>query len=644
MSDIAESGTKPVKARLLSGRETIGLDGLALFDRVINLKFTRAHSESFIVRSDYEPVYRRNGSVFFKRCLQKPEISVSYEQVPGNTVMKCEINVANLFIDPSLDSLTQKESKINSQTHLEENGNPVREIVLQMGYINQFPDWSKEGMADTDEKLTQFFNLDNHVFNNNPRAGTAVELRLKVLDTTSKGAPPDKVTTFNCVVGSLYPCLTWEHADGDLLPAYGDIEFPSQDMSPVERALYALVTRRFPSPALSYSFSEAGGEKALLITAPYVKSDNTIVYPNASPKNPERLVLAPDGCMTRDQADLFGVKCLVSEKLREAIGDATDTYLSAYMTEAVVSYARAMPLVAQQRLLSGQLRQIQRAYPRMRWYVMNNGDFFCYDVSQDAKSLFEDPEILAKQEEEIVTLSAIYDITIDGMRRVRAPFHGFINPMTTIRVNARYNIGTLVGFYYPKQAHKWLVVITQKVEFSTTGEENTMELSCVDVDPDNYPEYDPDTGKITVKKSELENAAAKRTARFEFKILDWEVYKTDGTHSRLAFIAERMVQSANLEGVKELWEKDGKVPTVPLAIKVLLERNKSLLDTEARKKRGNAPEYEIYKEELNALGVFHVPYLYESFEGAQDVIKYGLPWIPDDDGTLKDIEEEESER
>jgi hypothetical protein len=649
MSDEADvTDNKPVEARLLRGQETIQLDGNALFDRVINLRFKRKAGGDFSVRSDYEPVYRSDGSIFFRRCLQKPQIKVSYEQVPGNTVIACDIEVANLYLDPRLEGSAQESSLGEGEkatlsaekTLLEENGNPVREITLQMGYINQFPDWSKPGMADSDEKLKRFFALDNHVFVNDPRVGTAVELRLSVLTAQSKGLPPDKVTLFHCVTGSLYPGLTWEHGDSALLAGYGDVAFPSRDMTSIEKTFFMLVTRRFLNPALRWRKEGS----ALLITEPFVNSFGETMFDKASADNPVSVSLAPDGCLIPEDARLLGVQCLASQELRKAVGDETDTYLGSLMTDAVGSRTATAPLVEQQRLIMGQLTQIQRAYPRVRWYALNNGDFFFYDEQESAETLFADIETQLRQRRQIVTLSAIYDMTVDGLRVIRAPFHGFINPLTTVRINARYNLGTLVGFYYPKQAHRWLMVITQKVEFSTTGDENTMTLSCVDIDPEDAPVYDSETKTISVKRNALAEAAQERSSKFVFAIEDWAVYKTDGSHSRLQFIAERMVLSAKTEAMRGEWEQAGMTPTVPLALKVLLERNKELLDKPSRKDRGNAPEYDLYKQELNALGVLHIPYVYEDFEGSQDVIKYRLPWAPDDDGTLGAVMEEREEQ
>jgi hypothetical protein len=498
-----------------------------------------------------------------------------------------------------------------------------------MGYINQFPDWTKPGMADSKEKLLRFFDLDNHVFNNNPRSGTAVELRLTVLTTQARSMPPDKVTLFQCITGTLYPGLTWEHADDDLLSGYGDIEFPSKDATAIEKTCFMLISRRFTNPALQRRVEDG----VLYVTAPFINSLGETMFDKATDKDPVKIDLAPDGLLTVEDAKVLGIQCLVSQELRKAIGDKTDTFIASMQTDSTMSYVEAAPLAVQQQYISGQLYQIQKTYTMVRWFALNNGDFFLYSAKEDAKTLFEDIEIQLRRQNQIVTLSAIYDMTVEGLRTVRAPFHGFINPLTTLVVNTRYVMGTLVGFYNPKPRWAWLSIILQKVSFSTTGDENMMELSCVDVSPGDNVELDEDTGKVTVHMSELAEAGSERTSLFIFQILDWKVYQTTGKHSRLTFIAERMVDSAMLPDMAKEWEKAGKVPTIPLAIKILLERNKELLDTKRRKDLGPSPEYLTYKEEFDALGVTFVPYLYENLDGKQDIIKYRIPWHPDDDGT-----------
>jgi hypothetical protein len=654
MSDVVEVtvDSPPTHVDILRGRDTLRLGGGAMFDRVVNLRLIRESGESFNIRSDYEPVYGADGSVSFKRCLEKPHIKVSYEQVPGNTVINCAIEVTNLFLDPRVEGSQEASSRgegkkpevdraTGEASILENNGDPVRSIVLQMGYINQFPDWSRPDAYDHPTKLRKFFAMDNHVFDGDPRAGAAVELHLMVLSTEARSLPPDKVTFFDCVVGSLYPGMTWKHQDTDLLDSYGDIAMPKEGMTGIERALFMLVTRRFIDPDLRYSVSEDG--TALLVSAPFVTSGGETIYGDATEQRPVKVDLAPDGCLATDAAQTIGVQCLASQKLREAYDDKSDTFISGLMTRENDFAVTAGELVRQQTHLGAQLEQIKQVFPRIRWFVLNSGDYFFYSSGESSEDLFKDVEVKLRQERQVVTLPAIYDMTVDGMRQVRAPFHGFINPLTTVRVNARYNIGTLVGFFYPKPRHFWLVVILQKVEFSTAGDENLMELSCIDIDPNDAPHYDPASRKTTVKHTELSDRKGKRSSRFDFTIESWEVYKTNGAHSRLSFIAQEMVESAKARPMAKLWREAGKVPTVPLAIAALLKRNSALLDTQARKDRGNAPEYETYKAELNSLGVYFVPYLYESFNGKQDVIKYRLPWAPDDDGTLGEVRSKSDE-
>jgi hypothetical protein len=646
-ADAQAADTRASMASLLRGKDTFRMDGAAVFDKVINLRLNRLDHSYFIIRSDYEPVYGPGGSVSIKRCLQKPHIKVSYEQVPGDTVIKCNIEVTNLFMDPRVEGQTEVSSigegetatydkKNENKSIFEENGNPVTSITLQMGYINQFPDWSNPQAHNRPSKLRRFFALDNHMFDNDPRVGTAVELRhLLVLSTQSKGLPPDRVTLFECVVGTLHTGMTWQHSMSDLLNGYGDITFPTEDMSPVERVLFMLITRRFPSANLVYDFTP--GTSVLKVYQPYKTSLGETLFGDATIDNPGRVYLDPGGCLSPEDALVFGVQCFVSEKLRSTSVNTSDPFIRSFMTADTRVVVESAMEGAQQDHLINQLEAIERLSPNIRWYMFTNGDFFFYDVDEEAEDLFNDIEVKMRQRKQIVTLPAIYDMTVDGLRQVRAPFHGFINPLTTVLVNARYNLGTMVGFFYPKQRHFWLMVITQKVEFSTTGDENMMELSCIDVDPGSAPSYDPDTGKITIESGELARKMQERFKKFDFTIENKEVYYTTGARS-LEYFAKIMVYSAKSKWLANKWALAGKVPTIPLAIKVLLERNKDLLDTQARRDRGMSPEYETYKHQFEELGVTFVPYIYEDFEGKRDVIKYRIPWDPDDDGTLGAVE------
>ena len=82
-----------------------------LFDRIINIKFTRRNGETFTLRSDYEPVFE-GGRVYFKTCQPKPEIRVQYTQYQA-TMINVDIFVTNLNILEN--KLTQTdEAMINS--------------------------------------------------------------------------------------------------------------------------------------------------------------------------------------------------------------------------------------------------------------------------------------------------------------------------------------------------------------------------------------------------------------------------------------------------------------------------------------------------------------------------------------------------
>jgi hypothetical protein len=639
MSDVIESALpgRPAVPETLRGRDTLRLDAGAMFDKIINLRFFRKEGQSFSIRSDYEPRHGSDGSILIKRCLQKPQIKVSYQQFPGNVVTNCVIDVHNFYLDPRVSGtlvssslgVNERAKLTEDEAILEENGNPVRAVTLQMGYISQFPDWSKPSAHDSAEKLKAFFALDNSLFEGDIRAGSVVELHLSVLSTHTAGLPPDRVTRFECVVGTLYPALTWKRDASTLLDVYGDVSYPRKDMAPIEKTLYHLVTKRFVNARLRCSLSKDGA--SLLITSPFTTSAGDTIYDNATPKSPAEEPLAEDGRLTDKAAQAIGVQCLASQALRDSGGDKADTIIRG-LDIAVNADVELAPLARQQQSISAQLRQIKEsAFSELRWFTMLNGDYFCF-ANETSEELCQSAEVKARQKKMIKTLPAIYDMTIDGMRSVRAPFHGFVNPLTTVRANARYNLGTMVGFFYPKQRHYWLVAVTQSVEFSTTGEENVMELRCIDMNPGDVPEYDEKTGKYVVKEADLSKRQAERAKRFDYKVEEYTAQGSDGRKSRLEYIAEAMLLTAKSPAMSALWEKAGKTPTIALAIKVILERNKGLLDTQERRGKGVSPEYEKRKAELEALGVSRVPFIYEG-----DVIKFRVPWEPGDDGTLGDV-------
>jgi hypothetical protein len=643
MSDAIEAvlSARPVVPEVLRGKDTLRLDPGAMHDKIINLRFFRKLGQSFSIRSDYEPRYGSDGSILIKRCLQKPQIKVSYKQMPGNVVTGCVIDVHNLYLDPRVSGTlvssslgANERAKLTKEEELlEENGNPVRSITLQMGYISQFPDWSKPSAHDSAEKLKAFFALDNSLFEGDIRAGSAVELHLSVLSTHTAGLPPDRVTRFQCVTGTLYPALTWKRDASTLLNVYGGVNYPSEDATFIEKTLFNLVTKRFVNTRLQCSVNKDG--TALLITSPFTTSAGETIYNNATPKSPAEEPLAEDGRLTDKAAMVIGVQCLASQKLRDLGGDTADTIIRG-LDVAVNADVELAPLARQQRSITAQLRQIREsACPELRWFTLLNGDYFCFG-DETGEELCRSIEAKARQKKEIKTLPAIYDMTVDGMRSVRAPFHGFVNPLTTVRVNARYNLGTMVGFYYPKQRYYWLVAVTQSVEFSTTGEENVMELQCVDMNPGDVPEYNEETGKYVVKETDLSKTLTERLKRFNYKVEEYRPQGSDGRKSRIEYIAEAMLLTAKSPAMSVLWEDAGKTPTVALAIKVILERNKGLLDTQERRSKGISPEYEKRKAELDALGVDRVPYIYEG-----DVIKFRIPWEPGDDGTLGDVAEKE---
>jgi hypothetical protein len=642
MSDTAEAapGNNFPETQIGSiarGQSTLHLDQGAMFDRIINVKFFREDGESFIIRSDYEPVYLPGGTMYFKRCTQKPQVKVTYEQVPGAAI-NCNIEVTNLFIDPSQEGIIMAKSvpEQAEETYLEENGNPVRKAIIQLGYINQFPDWRDMAISGTPEKARQFFNLETGIQSASAEVNARkllgngfLQLTVMVLTVQQKSLPPDRITFFEGIVGNVEPGLIWEHRDDDLTVGYGEERKPLGGTQ-IEKDLFSMITRRYISPDLQFYKESSGDTAALYITAPFIRGDGVKLYENASLSAPVIINPGSDGLLSENDALDIGIQCWVSAGLKKSSVRIADTFLD-NLPEAGFEEIIEAPFLQQQELVMGEITALLKAYPRARFYQMINYGYFFYDVEETVHDIFGDPFVKELQESHVITLPAVYDMTIDGMRIIRAPFHGFIQPLSAIRFNARYNIGTLVGFYYPKPLKAWLLMIMQEIVFSTTGNENMMTMQCVDIDPEDVPGYEYDQNTAQVKAS-ADDSGQDRLSRI---FVAHEVPGENSGNSRLSWIVERvMLPTTQAGGVAAKWAEAGKTPAIELGMKVLIQRNRKLLDTDARKKIGNSAEYYAFKNGLDALGVTWVPTLKE-----QDVIWAYLPWLPDDEGNEEPPEE-----
>jgi len=215
------------------GKHSIEITADDLFDKIINLKFIRKSGKSFSVRSDYEPVFHKDGTVSFKRCVQKPDIKIEYKQVAEQVAIEVDIRITNLFVGDG-----DKESLENMNTV---SGDPVQWVNVQMGYRAQFPDWT-----DLTHKsdISRFYDLDDNSITSATGIMKGSQIVVQILTAYQESYPPDRVTYFKGIVGSMEAGLRWNHTEADLVKGYKDPEVP-RDLSEMEEVLFQFITRRF---------------------------------------------------------------------------------------------------------------------------------------------------------------------------------------------------------------------------------------------------------------------------------------------------------------------------------------------------------------------------------------------------------------
>jgi hypothetical protein len=455
------------RGRILRGAETSRLDRYSIFDRVINLRFIRAKGDSFTLRSDYEIVPGKDP--YIARVKQKPEIKVSYKQVSNAVAIEVDIEVTNLFFR------TPKEG----DGAFTAGQNPVETIIVQMGYIRQFPDWTKADFASGAGTLQKFYNLEDLEGGGRTSeegVGTGRQLVVQVLSSYTKGSPPDQVTYFQGIIGSMEDGLRWAHGSAAVDENYGQAGYGIEGYSEIEKALLMLVTRRFIRPSVLHRVEDDGEKQAVFI---YGHKD----YESGRGEEPDtgwtELALDESGVLSWEDAEKFGVTCAVSDYLRGMPANKVRAYTPD--GETVLGDNSVIPVIEQQNTLGAQMVKIKQCYPGIRWYEMSNGNYYVYHDSEDADALFRTAFTRLLRKENLVTLPAIYDMTFGAPRQIRCPFISFISPLQTVRFRSRYSVGTLVGYYYrPEEKDDFYLALQSHVEFSTTGEENTLTLSCVD--------------------------------------------------------------------------------------------------------------------------------------------------------------------
>jgi hypothetical protein len=635
-ASLARSLYNPSSA-VKTGKETLNLAPEDFFDRVINLRVTLWHDDgtqkSFTIRSDYEIEYLKNGNFQYVHCRQKPDIKVSYEQVSEPVAINLEVEVSNLFVEGmDLTKFNNVRTMANQSTGLEEaytdTSDPFGEVVIQMGYRAQFPDWTTEPWASKPVKEFNLLKTDGDL--------QGLTLTGQLLAIYQTKGPPDKATKFQCVIGSADTGLmynyTEEDLDVDLSVKGGDGYGDRPPQNQLGKLFYESVTKRFVRSGVEHRTvteyvrqpGDAGGEK--------VKSQKITVYEGGEAK--ETLSLHVSGAMTDEQAEKYGTVVAMSQ----ALWDAKEEELPAWgMTAEQAAKRKPMTQPLRMRLqkkLAAQLQEIQKQFPFVRYLALSDGNLFAYHAKEGVADLFRDPYVIDRQKKGIIKLPAVYDIQLSGVQTIRCPFCSVINPGMTVAFQSSFAVGDLVSYFYkPEPGHDLFLVFYSTVDFATVKDSNMMTLACTMIKGASAPETLSD-GSIKPGEPEklpvTEQQQERNRIWFRAKLTVMARYtgKDNTTGSRWTDIAAQLKNDTRAGGVdiSERWG-EGR-PATEDAMAALSEWNPELF-SDARMNKGRSRE-----SETDGVAGMLVPIIYhKSYNpvnpGQSDVVNVRLPFLPE---------------
>jgi hypothetical protein len=590
--------------KVKTGRASLQLTSRDLFDRIINLKFIRASKRSFTIRSDYEPVFYANNTIGFKKCVQKPDIKITYKQVSADTPIELEIEVKNYHIwgaeEAGFTESTDGEGTVSATGGIDDlglGGDPVAQVIIQMGYRAQFPDWTDKNYK---RNTGQFYDLDNNAVT--PSAFDTdikppAQIVAQIIAGYPTSYPPDGTMYFKGTTGVLNTGLRWNHTADELAAGFGDAAFP-EGLSEIEEYLYQFIRRRFVPAGIVHNAktikikTKEDGKDA------FRYRQELEIYDTSS-ERPEWLAVTPDesGAMRIEDAKKYGVVCYCSKVLR---GTPANGLYGYGLTEAEAKALRPVPSAPYNDLqdtIGAQLNSLQQHFPFLRWFALNDGNHYFYHERETDEDLWTDPFIKEQQKEKAVLLPAVYDITPSGIRTIRAPFISWVGPAMTVLFGSRFSRGTFTSYFYPVKTKAFLV-ITATINFATVEDTNEMALACVDIADKDAPVIDPVSGEIVVKPGgpdgtpELSRRQKERDLHWTEKRLPVVPHKTGAvnTDSRWENIVELELKPAFRP---ENWP-EGTVYSEALALNALKEWNPDYFDAKkGYMKRGysieNAP-------------------------------------------------------
>lgn len=630
-----------LESRVKTGQNVAEVLDTDLFDRIINLRlvFTKNNSQdpprTLTIRSDYEIRWGADGSYQYVDCVQKPSITVRYTPIPGSLAINVTIDIINLF--------TEEENMFYAA------GDKITMVELQLGYKGQFPNWTKSSAEGgwADRPVEDFYALSE--FDDELKAlptsfrTTSTKMLVTVLNTERLSLPPDMGLRIVGTTATLDQGLRWAYTD-DHLRAYLEKRrvrgwLDREPVNQLPEIFFNLVTRRFVRADQRHSVytKEAIGQALTPEQRndpqyeQITKQDYTVVIFDKEYNVEKTLILDDDGAMQFDDANQYGVVVVLSDRL-------WDTPLAELprwgLDEKDLEQAEpaAEPLMpTQQSYLLAQLKAIQYEFPYIRYFQLANGDYYAYHVADTSEMLREDTFTQQQQIDGVIQIPAVYDITWGPICHIRCPFFSIVSPMTTVAFQARYSLSDIVEFFTRQTPSlDFFLVLIGEVEFSTTGKENMMKLTCVFEDDKGKFIFDTSGAPIRVQTTQdiVEPQRQRNKIWLEKKLLvvDFAGNDDDTAPKSFAAIAGVLLNSAQEYSARWMEEK-GTMPTLTDAIVAIKDWNPTLFsDTRLRR----IPPVEKWIEQQTGVTV---PVLYSAsyqppFLSGPDTVNLRLPFLP----------------
>lgn len=428
-------------AGFLNNSGKVELTSQDFFDRIINLKFITGEykegeegaatkRDEYFVRSDYEVVYpnldvtkiMKEGNLlskkyYIRRCRIKPSIKVQYKNVSSSTSIEIDIFVTNFFM---LDSSGQQLMAFNNADY------PIRQVEIMLGYWGQFKNLPHESFND---------------LKNFDVTGYGIEkITMNVQYATIDKLPPDYTLHIHGFVGNNPYASSVGKTEASTLESVANEATPST----IEELFFENITRRF------------------------IKSSVL-----------EKVPVAEDGKMSVDDARKYGIVVHLSKGVKDIKFPVDYDSTGSSKTKEFVFHEGETAENTFVRILSF-------VSPVLEKKQLINGDWVVFTTAesknQDTLGSLIDVNLsegtaVSKYEH---ALPAVYNVNVNALSTIVAPFFYFINVFDYVIFENRYATTSLVAYYARKgKPSNRYFVIQQSVSFATVEDVNEMTLSCV---------------------------------------------------------------------------------------------------------------------------------------------------------------------